>query len=182
MILQIIFGLTHGSLLEHLVAVLKADDCQSASAGLMKIPLFDYLLQPKPLYFHRWEAMDGLKLALQRPGKERQQNNFYNGWTHEHYVTNVFLSSPDGKIRCSYFNASGVLHNSTIAIWSSIYDKIEMVYRDTGKRVVVDSAFASKKSNAMLKSHQNNVDANGSNPQQRFGIDCQATSDSQAVV
>ena len=50
--------------------------------------------------------MDGLKLTLQRAGNETQQNNFYNGWTHEHYyVTNLFLFSPDGKIRCSYFNA-----------------------------------------------------------------------------
>ena len=49
--------------------------------------------------------MDGLKLTLQRPENERQQNNFYNGWTYEHYVTNLFLFSPDGKIICSYFNA-----------------------------------------------------------------------------
>ena len=89
-------------------------------------------------------------------------------------MTNLFLFSPDRKIRCSYFNLPGVLHNSTIIIWSFIYDQIEMAYRDTGKKVVVDSAFASKKSNAMLKSHQNNVDANGNN-RQRFGINCQET-------
>ena len=106
--------------------------------------------------------------------KGSQQNNFYNGWTHEHYVTNFFLFSPDENIRCSYFNAPDVLHNSTMANSSSIYDQIEMVYRDTGKKLVVDSAFASKKSNAMLKSHQNNVDENG-NPRQRFGINSQAT-------
>ena len=76
-------------------------------------------------------------------------------------MTNLFLSSPEGKIRCSYFNAPGVLLDSTMAIWSSIYDQIEMVYRDRGKKVVLDSAFASKKSNSMVKSHQNNVDANG---------------------
>jgi hypothetical protein len=60
--------------------------------------------------------MGGLKLTLQRTGNETQQNNFYNGWTHEHYVTNLFLFSPDGKIRCSYFNAPGVLHDSTMEI------------------------------------------------------------------
>ena len=114
-----------------------------------------------PLINNCWGAMDAMKLTLQRPGNERQQNNFYNGWTYEHYVTNLFLSSLDGKICSSYFNAPGVLHNSTMAIWSSICDQIEMVYRDTGKKVVVASAFKSKKSNAMLKSHQNNVDANG---------------------
>ena len=62
-----------------------------------------------------------------------------------------------------------------MAIWSSIYDQIDMVYRDTGKKIDVDSAFASKKSNAMLTSHQNNVDAND-DTQQIFGINRQATS------
>ena len=34
--------------------------------------------------FFCWGAMmDGLKLILQRPGNKRQQDNFYNGWTHE---------------------------------------------------------------------------------------------------
>ena len=184
MILQIIFGLTHGSLsvwlrfsrrmivkilLTHEDAVVRLPTADEAT-------LFATMINQKyPLIKNCWGAMDGLKLTLQRAGNETQQNNFYNGWTHEHYVTNLFLFSPDGKIRCSYFNAPGVLHDSTMAIWSSIYDQIETVYRDTGKKVVVDSAFASKKSNAMLKSHQNNVDANG-NPRQRFGMNRQATS------
>ena len=86
--------------------------------------LFASMIYKKyPLMNNYWGAMDGLKLTLQRPGNERQLNNVYNGWTHdEHYVTNLFLFSPDGKIRCSYFNAPGVRHNSTMAIWSSIYD------------------------------------------------------------
>ena len=184
MILQIIFGLTHGSLsvwlrfsrrmivkvlLTHEDAVVRLPTADEAT-------LFATMINQKyPLITNCWGAMDGLKLTLQQAGNETQQNNFYNGWTHEHFVTNLFLFSPDGKIRCSYFNAPGVLHDSTMAIWSSIYDQIETVYRDTGKKIVVDSAFASKKSNAMLKSHQNNVDANG-NPRQRFGMNRQATS------
>ena len=90
-------------------------------------------------------------------------------------MKNLFLYSPDGEIFCSYFNSTGVLHDSTKSIWSSIYDQIETVYRDRGENIVVDLAFASKNSNAKLKSHQNNVDANG-NPQQRFGVNRQATS------
>ena len=126
--------------------------------------LFSFTIHQKyPLIKNFWGVMDGLNFSLVHwAGNETQQNNFYNGWTHEHYVTNLFFS-PDGKIRCSYFNGPGVLHNSTMAIWSSIYDLMEMVYRDTGKKVVVNSAFASKKSNAMLKYHQNNVDVNGNN-------------------
>ena len=144
-------------LLTHEDAVVKLPTADEAT-------LFATMINQKyPLITNCWGAMDGLKLTrLQRAGNETQQNNFYNGWTHEHYnVTNLGFFSPDGKIRCSYFNAPGVLHDSTMAIWSSIYDQIKTVYRDTGKKVVVDSAFASKNnSNAMLKSHQNNVDAN----------------------
>ena len=62
-----------------------------------------------------------------------------------------------------------------MAIWTSLYDSIETVYSATGKKVDVASAFASKKSNAMIKSHQNNVDMNG-NPHQKFGLNRQATS------
>jgi hypothetical protein len=50
----------------------------------------------------------------------------------------------------------GVLHNSTMVIWtSSIYDQIdETAYGAAGKRVFVDFVFASMKSHAMLESHQ----------------------------
>jgi len=115
MILQIIFGLTHGSLsvwlrfsrrmivkvlLTHEDAVVRLPTADEAT-------LFATMINQKyPLIKNFWGAMDGLRLTLQRAGNETQQNNFYNGWTHEqHYVTNLFLFSPDGKIRCSYFNA-----------------------------------------------------------------------------
>ena len=42
-------------------------------------------------------AMDGLKLfVLQASCDDATQNRFYNGWTHDHYVTNVFYFVPDG--------------------------------------------------------------------------------------
>ena len=80
--------------------------------------------------------MDGMKLTLQWAGNETtKQKCFYNGWTREQYVTKfLFLFSPHGKIRCSYFNTPGGLHDSNMAIRSSIYDQIETVYRDTGKK------------------------------------------------
>ena len=109
-------------------------------------------------------------------GNETQQNHsFYNGWVHEQSVTNLIIFTPDGKIQSSYFNAPGVLHDSIMAIWSSIYIEIEIVYRDTGNEVVAVSKFASKKSNAILKSHQGNVDSKGIT-RRIFGINRQATS------
>ena len=67
---------------------------------------------------------------------------------HHHDVISALtmIKVLNGKIRCSYFNAPGVLHkNSTMAIWSYIYDQIVTVNSATGKKVVVDfSEFASK--------------------------------------
>ena len=39
--------------------------------------------------------------------------------------------------------------------------KLNQFYKKTGARVVVDSAFASHKSKALIKSHQSNIDKNG---------------------
>jgi len=129
-----------------------------------------------PLLTHVWGAMDGLKLALERAGgSNNQQNNFYNGWTHDHYLTNLFLFSPDGKIRSAYFNAPGVLHDSTMATWSATYDDIESVYNVTGGQVVVDSAFSAVSSPAMTSSYQSNSDRNGRRCQNSV-LNCQATS------
>ena len=35
-------------------------------------------------------VVDGLKLLLQQPGDDWVQNYFYNGWTNNHYVGNLF--------------------------------------------------------------------------------------------
>ena len=71
-----------------------------------------------------WGSMDGLKLFLQQAGKQvgkpDVQNYFYNGWTHDHYVSNLFLFSPDGKIRKYFLNAPGCWHDSTLANASGI--------------------------------------------------------------
>ena len=126
--------------------------------GLMKMPLLDYLLQPKPLYLHPWFIRSKYPLIISFVGEQwwmvwnstcsdlemkgSKTNSTMGGLMSTMWKPYFF--SPDGKIRCSYCNAPGVLHDSTMAIWSSIYDQIEMAYRDTGIKVVVDSAFASK--------------------------------------
>jgi hypothetical protein len=87
--------------------------------------------------------MDGLKLRLERAGDDTTQNNFYNGWTHDHYVSNLFLFSPDGKIRACYVNAPGTFHDSTtMANMSLIYDRIDDLYERMSSKIVVDSAFS----------------------------------------
>ena len=59
-----------------------------------------------------WGAMDGLKVGVECAGDEVTQNRFYNGWKCDHYISNVFLFSPAGKICAVYFNAPGIVHDS----------------------------------------------------------------------
>jgi hypothetical protein len=65
-----------------------------------------------PLLCDCWATMDGLKLYLQQSGKTEIQERFYNGWTHDHYVTSVFCFCPDGTIPIAFFNVSGSVHDS----------------------------------------------------------------------
>ena len=46
-----------------------------------------------------WGTMDILKILLQQTTKISIQLRFYNGWTHDHYITNLFVFAPDGTIR-----------------------------------------------------------------------------------
>ena len=73
----------------------------------------------------------------------------------------MFLFLPDGKIRGCYINAPGVLHDSTLANWGSLYEDVEHIYHHTGSRVVVDSAFAKANNPSMVKSNCMNMTTEG---------------------
>ncbi len=109
-----------------------------------------------------WGAMDGVKLLLESTGLGDEQNNYYNSWKQDHYVSNLFLFTPDGKIRGCYLNAPGVLHDSTLANWGSLYKDVDRIFRLFRSRVVVDSAFAKKGKDSMYKSNRTNVAQDGS--------------------
>jgi hypothetical protein len=76
--------------------------------------------------------MDGLKLYLQASGNSEIQERFYNGWTHDHYVISVFCFCPNGTIPIAFFNVPGCVHDSQVAEFGKMYDKLEDVYRTTG--------------------------------------------------
>ena len=128
-----------------------------------------------PALTNCWGAMDGLKIRLERGGNSQVQSLFFNGWTHDHYISNLFLFSPDGKIRACYTNAPGAMHDSTLAKWGGIYEKVNELYRTRGAKVVVDSAFASEQCDSVYKSFQSNIDNQG-NVRQNAQIQRQATS------
>ena len=105
-VLQIIFGITAGRLSlwlrfgrRLLLKMLRSDPLAIVSMPTApEIESFVSAVTAKyPALTNCWGAMDGLKIRLERAGNPRVQNLFFNGWTHNHYISNLFLFSPDGK-------------------------------------------------------------------------------------
>jgi hypothetical protein len=107
-----------------------------------------------PLLNDCWATMDGLKLYLQQSGNAVIQERYYNGWTQDHYVTSVFCFYPDGTIPIAFFNVPGSVHDSQVADFGNIYNKLEDVYLLTGGKCCVDSAFGNVNRNHLYKSCQ----------------------------
>ncbi len=94
-----------------------------------------------PLLTNCWVTMDGLKLFLQQPENAIIQECYYNGWTHDHYVTSVFCFCLDGTIPIAFFNVPGSVHNSQVAEYGNIYGKLEDVFSSTGAKCCINLAF-----------------------------------------
>jgi hypothetical protein len=88
-----------------------------------------------------WATCDGLNLQFEHSMLQRTQRMFYNGWLHGYFISNVFVFAIDGTIRICGLNAPESMHDSTIADYTGVYDKLERVYKATGGKVIVDSAF-----------------------------------------
>jgi DDE superfamily endonuclease len=84
---------------------------------------------------------------------------FFNGWTHGHYVTNLIGFAPDEMIIFGIINAPGTVHDSTMASFFGVYDKLQKVYDETGLKCIMDSAFCASEYEFITKSSQtlNNV-------------------------
>ena len=101
-----------------------------------------------------WYVVDGLKLLLEQPRNGRIQSCFYNGWTHDHYVTNIFAFAPNGQIIACSINNPGNVHDSQVAEQGGVYEKLEDQHRITGGKGVVDSAFSRGRYPFLIKSCQ----------------------------
>ena len=105
-----------------------------------------------------WCTRNGLKLYLECVGTQIREDNknddnashmtfhhdhseFYNDWQHDYYVTNVFCFCPDGTVLIACFNVPGCVHDSQVAWWENIYNKLEIVWNSDGLKCVLDSAF-----------------------------------------
>lgn len=134
---------------------------QSQQSSSIKLPndnlineYMNSISERHPALSNVWCTMDGLKLRLQRSGNNKIQNMFYNGWTHDHYVSCVFVFAPDGTIPICCYNVPGSIHDSKIAEWGNIYEKLERMYNMYGAKCTVDSAFAKTERPFLIKSSQ----------------------------
>ena len=106
-VLQLVFGLTYTNLSVYLRFGIRLlietfhDDPLARVCLPSPEKIYEYMSafgERHPLLHNCWATMDGLKLYLQQAGSTEIQERFYNGWTHDHYVTSVFCFCPDGTI------------------------------------------------------------------------------------
>lgn len=74
-----------------------------------------------PLSTDVYAVANRLNIYLGQAGDLIIQDMFYNGCTHDHYVVNVFVSSPNGVIIGCTTNTTGAMHCSQICDWSGLY-------------------------------------------------------------
>ena len=98
-ILQGWFGLTHTALsvwslftMKVLINIIKNDkDYEILIPNDETIRYYQELIKNKhPLLDGVFCVCDGLKLEIEKPGDIMVQSRFYNGWTHGHYISNLF--------------------------------------------------------------------------------------------
>ena len=161
MALQLIVGMTFSNLDDYLlfgkqiiVMVLRKD--QQAHVQIPsseKIEEYEEMVRNRhPFLTDVWCTMDGLQITLEQSGDALIQEHFYNGWTHNHYVSSVLCFCPDGTIPIAYVNIPGAVHDSQIANYGDIYDKLEMVHQRDGGQCTVDSAFGNVNREFLIKS------------------------------
>jgi len=134
MALQLIFGMTYTNLDEYLLfgkrIIIKV--LRNHLMAQVKIPS-EKIAENKEMVYNShpnlhdvWCTMDGLKITLKQSGDALVQEQYYNGWTHDHYVFSDLL----------------------------LYDKLELVYERDGGKCTVDSAFGNVTTDYFIKSLQ----------------------------
>ena len=162
--LAVAFGLTgtHVSIylrlgMRILVTILKADPMSEVRMpDAAEIAMFKEAIVAKhSLLVDCYCMVDGLKLYLQQSGDSVIQSRFYNGWKHDHFVTNIFAFAPNGSIIACTLNALGTWHDSTLAHWGSMHSKLQKCWEEHHGKVLMDSAFASNMYEFIIQSSQN---------------------------
>jgi hypothetical protein len=163
MVLQLIFGVTYTNLDDYLlfakriIAMVLRDHLMAQ----VQIPSSKKIEEYKEMVHHQhpyildvWCTMDSLKLMLEQSGDALIQEQFYNGWTHNHYVMSVICFRPDGTIPIVFCNIPGAIHETQVTDYRDIYNKLELVYLQDGAKCTVDSAFRNVSRDFLIKSCQ----------------------------
>ena len=162
--LVVAFGLTGTRVLVYLqlgmrilVTILKADPkSEVRMPDAAEIAMFKEAIVAKhSLLVDCYCMVDGFKLYLQQSGDSVIQSCFYNGWKHNHFVTNIFAFAPNGSIIAYTLNGPGTWHDSTLAHWGSSYSKLQKCWEEHHGKVLMDSAFASNMYEFIIQSSQN---------------------------
>lgn len=100
-----------------IVHILKNDERARVSAATnAMIEAFKAAIEARhPLLKNVSCFSDGPKLRLQQAEDVVIQTKFYNGWTHDYFVSNILVVAPDGKITCCVQNDLGCLHDLVAA-------------------------------------------------------------------
>ncbi len=107
-------------------------------------------------------GVDGLNLCIKRPPDENIQSLYYNGWTHDQYITNFFVITPDGRSPMAYFNIPGCVHDSQVAELGNSHAELEKFFDNYGVQCAVDSGFAKIAKDFMVKSTKDDLSSNKS--------------------
>jgi hypothetical protein len=162
-ILQLVFGLTYTDISiylrisVHLFIRTFRDDLlvRGSIPSVKEINLFEEAFAAwHPLLTDCWATMDGLKPYLQQLGNGGIQERYYNDWMHDHYVTSVFWFFPDRTIQIALFNVPGLVHDSQVAEFGNIYEKLENVFWLTGAKCCINLAFGNMQREYLYKSCQ----------------------------
>lgn len=102
---------------------------------------------------------DGLKLRLEKTKDTNIQEMFYNEWTYNHYVANIFVPVPNKCVIYWAIHAPESMPNSSIGDSGNMYNKLQHIYIKTSGQVVATSAFAKGKYPFLIKSLQDEQEA-----------------------
>ncbi len=141
-LLQVVFGMSRTGIEDYLrfgkrilIKLLSRDEKSRIGVpSRSRIELYkEAIKQRHPALEDVGLCMDGLRLASEAPGSFVVQNNYYNGWKHNHCVASIFVFAPDGTIIFMVTNCAGGQHDSTLADLGGIYEKLRASF--TRKRV-----------------------------------------------
>ncbi|CDO68934.1 hypothetical protein BN946_scf185000.g77 [Trametes cinnabarina] len=90
-----------------------------------------------PLLVGAFGTVDGLNLPVQVSADQEIENATYNGWLHDHFVSNILTFCPKGTLLHAVLNAPGSWHDSHVA--RDLYDLL-LTKTPPGYYLVADTA------------------------------------------